>query len=201
MLRRARPPRDTILITTPSQPMPPHARAAAKAPFDVSDPGDFEYDYSETPRGFWRRYQHTNGKRYSEYISKAELFGLRLVHLTRGHSPETGKRVTARGIVAVGQRAVGVVAVGQIAGGVVAVGQLGLGLALGLGQLSTGLVAIGQGAAGLFAGIGQLASGYVAVGQLAYGKFVLAQVGGGDHVWDTYSASETAQQFFRALIP
>ncbi|GJM21406.1 MAG: hypothetical protein DHS20C15_13210 [Planctomycetota bacterium] len=174
---------------------------AARAPYDVFEPDQFEYDDSETARGFWRRYEHANGKRYAEYISKAELFGVRLVHLTRGHSPETGKRVTARGVVAIGQRAVGVVAVGQLAGGVVAVGQLGVGLLLGLGQLSTGVVALGQGAVGLAVGAGQLASGYVAIGQLAVGNYALAQLGAGAHVWDTYTASEVAQQFFRALVP
>lgn len=169
---------------------------AARHEYRAADPANIEWDYTETPRGYWRRFRHANGTRYEEYISKGTMLGLRLLHVTRGISPETGKRVTARGIVAVGQRAMGVVSVGQISFGAIAVGQLALGAVFGLGQLATGLAAVGQAAVSLLAGVGQLATGYIAVGQLALGEYVLAQKGVGGHVWDSNGVSEVARAFF-----
>jgi len=159
-----------------------------------------EFQLTRTGSGLWRRFLWPTGELFEEYRSDRTLFGLPLLHFTRGRSPETGRRVTARGVVAVGRRAVGVLAIGQAAVGIVAIGQASAGLLLGVGQATFGLVAVGQLSIGLAAGAGQLATGWVAVGQFGLGKYVLAQVGLGAHVWDTRAVSPEAEGFFRALL-
>jgi hypothetical protein len=160
-----------------------------------------EYKVEETRRGVWRRFLYPTGELFEEFTSHRRLFGLPLLHFTRGKSPETGKRVTARGIIAVGRFAVGIIALGQVSAGILAIGQLSLGLLFGLGQAATGVLAIGQLAiAGLF-GLGQFASGYAVIAQFGVGKYVLAQTGMGSHVWDTNGESPVARQFFESLLP
>jgi hypothetical protein len=160
-----------------------------------------EYQVEETRRGVWRRFLYADGTLFEEFTSHYRLFGLPALHFTRGKSPETGKRVTACGFIAVGRFAVGVIALGQVAVGVLALGQLALGLLVGLGQASTGLFAVGQLAVAVVFGVGQFAVGYATIGQFALGKYVLAQLGFGEHVWDTRGDSPAAQQFFEALLP
>ena len=159
------------------------------------------YQVEETRLGVWRRFLYPGGELFEEFTSHRKVRGLPLLHFTRGKCPETGKRVVAKGVIAVGRKAVGVVAVGQAALGVIAVGQLALGLLLGLGQASWGLVALGQLAIGGLFGLGQVATGAVTIGQVGLGKYVLAQLGYGEHVWDTRSTSPAAREFFRWLIP
>jgi hypothetical protein len=163
------------------------------------EPVDYRID--GTRRGVWRRYMYPNGEVFEEYTSYRRIFGLPLLHYTRGRCPETGKRVVAKGVVAIGRMAVGIVALGQAAAGLIAIGQLGVGLLFGLGQLSTGVAAIGQLALGLGLGLGQFVSGYVAVGQGGLGWYVLAQFGFGRHVWDMNGAAPAARQFFQWLLP
>ena len=103
-----------------------------------------EYKFDETLSGVWRRFVYPNGELFEEYVSNTRLMGLPLVHFTRGKCPETGRRVVATGVIAVGRLAVGVVAFGQASAGVIAFGQLAVGLLFGFGQASTGVVAIGQ---------------------------------------------------------
>lgn len=160
-----------------------------------------EYKEDATNLGTWRRFVYPTGELFEEFVSYQMYFGLPLLHYTRGRCPETGRRIVARGVFAVGRLAVGIVAIGQASVGLIAIGQLALGLAFGLGQASTGVLAAGQLAVGLLFGLGQFTTGYVAVGQFALGKYVLAQVGAGLHVWDTKAASPVAKQFFRSLIP
>src|SRR5262245_44372454 len=95
-----------------------------------------EYKVEETRRGVWRRFLYPDGQLFEEFTSHRQVLGLPLLHFTRGKSPETGKRVTACGFIAVGRCAVGVIAVGQLVVGVLALGQLALGVLLGLGQAS-----------------------------------------------------------------
>jgi hypothetical protein len=170
-----------------------------------------QYEVEETRRGTWRRFRYPDGRRFEEYVSYCRLFGLPLVHTTRGLSPETSKHVVAHGVVAVGRRAHGVVAIGQfargfvaigqIAIGFVAVGQMAVGVLFGLGQLATGVVAIGQlSIAGIFA-LGQLAYGYIAVAQVGTGAYVFAQQGFGAHVWDMSGAAPEAVDFFQPWLP
>ncbi|HYT90431.1 MAG TPA: hypothetical protein VEL76_17125 [Gemmataceae bacterium] len=160
-----------------------------------------QYQVQETRRGVWRRFLYPNGQLFEEFTSHRRVFGLPLLHFTRGICPETGKRRTAKGVIAIGRFAVGVLALGQVSAGVFAVGQLALGLLLGLGQASLGLVAVGQLAVGTVLGLGQFAVGYVSIGQMALGEYVLGQIGVGTHVWDTRGQSPVARQFFESLLP
>ncbi|MCA9048267.1 MAG: hypothetical protein KDA89_06035 [Planctomycetaceae bacterium] len=160
-----------------------------------------EYQTEATASGNWRRYLYPNGMLFEEFVSHATVFGIPLMHYTRGKCPETGRLITAKGIIAVGRKAVGILAVGQAALGMIAIGQLAIGILFGLGQLSTGIVAFGQVAIGVLFGLGQLATGYVVIGQFAYGNRVFAQLGWGEEVWDTRGKSLIAEQFFRQLVP
>ena len=159
-----------------------------------------EYQMETTNFGVWHRFVYPNGAYFAEFKSHAIFFGLPLLHYTRGKCPETGRRVVAKGVIALGRLAMGILAIGQASFGIIAIGQAGLGLLLGLGQGATGLYAIGQAAIGLMFGLGQIATGEIAIGQLAYGKYVLAQIGYGDYVWSMKRADPEAVTFFKSLF-
>ncbi len=158
-----------------------------------------EYKVEETPHGVWRRFVYPDGKYFAEFRSNTEVFGMPLLHYTRGICPETGRRVVARGFVAVGRLAIGVIAIGQASAGVIALGQASAGVVLSLAQAGAGLLAIGQLAAGVLLGLGQFATGITAIGQLAAGQYVLAQVGFGQHLWTPGQADTAAVRHFQAL--
>jgi len=159
---------------------------------------DIEYKVEKSRFGVWRRYLYPTGASFAEFRSRGRLFGLPIVHYTRGICPETGRRVVAKGVVAVGRVAAGVLAIGQASFGLFALGQLGVGLLLGVGQASAGLTAIGQVAVGIYLGLGQLATGYIAIGQVGIGKYVLAQIGLGEHVWSQKYGDTEALRFFKS---
>jgi hypothetical protein len=159
-----------------------------------------EYRIDKTSFGVWHRYLYPTGSFFAEFKSHRTLFGLPLLHYTRGICPETGKRVKAKGIVAVGRIAVGIVAVGQAAFGAIAIGQLALSLLFGLGQASTGWAAVGQVAIGVTFGLGQFATGFTAIGQLGIGHYVLGQIGFGQHVWSTKRVDPEAVAYFKSLL-
>src|SRR5208337_3402847 len=98
---------------------------------------DIQYKIDETFWGIWRRFLYPNGQLFEEFISHASFFGLPWLHYTRGKCPETGERIVAKGVIAVGRLACGIVAVGHASLGVLAIGQLAIGLLFGLGQVST----------------------------------------------------------------
>jgi hypothetical protein len=160
-----------------------------------------EYQETDTRLGHWRRFVYPNGMLFEEFVSHRRMLGMPLLHFTRGKCPETGKRVTARGVIAIGRFALGLVALGHVSAGLIAIGQVSAGILLGFGQVSTGAFALGQLAIGSLLGIGQFATGYATIGQVAFGKYVLAQVGFGENVWDTRGASPAAIQFFKSLMP
>jgi hypothetical protein len=161
---------------------------------------DIQYRIDETASGTWRRFVYPNGSRFEEYKSRAEFAGMPLLHYTYGICPETGRRITARGVIAVGRFARGIIAIGHVAFGIVAIGQASVGLVLGFGQATAGVFCIGQLAIGLIFGAGQVATGYIAIGQIALGSYVLAQIGWGNHVMDTRAVDPVAQNFFLRLI-
>lgn len=163
----------------------------------LNEPHD--YQITETRLGVWRRYLYPTGELFAEFRSHGTFLGLPWLHYTRGRSPETGARVTARGVLAVGRVAVGIIAVGQAAFGALAIGQVGAGAFLGLGQASAGWIAVGQVALGLGYGLGQLATGAVVIAQLGFGGRVLAQLGWGDAVWSPERQDPEAVEYFRAL--
>ena len=162
---------------------------------------DVEYEITETRRGRWRRYLYPSGQLFEEFVSHAQLLGMPLLHFTRGKCPETGNRIVAKGVIAIGRMAFDVLAIGQASCGVIAIGQLSIGVLFGLGQACMGLFALGQIALATSFGVGQLATGYAAIGQFAYGKYVLAQIGFGEFVWDTRGVSNDAVRFFQAFVP
>lgn len=162
---------------------------------------DVDYKVDTTGLGTWRSFLYPDGHLFEEFVSHMRVLGLPLIHYTRGKCPETGKRIVAKGVIAVGRVAVGGLAIGQASAGVIAIGQAALGLLFGLGQATSGLFAIGQLSIGLILGLGQFTTGLVAIGQLGFGKYVLAQFGLGQHVWDMRGVSDVAREFFRPLIP
>lgn len=162
---------------------------------------NIEYLYEHTRFGTWRRFGFKNGQVFEEYRSNAEWRGMPLVHITKGRSPETGRRVTAKGIIAIGRFAVGVIAIGQVSVGMIAIGQLAIGAIFGFGQLATGAAAIGQAAIGILFGLGQFSNGMICIGQFGYGTYVLAQFGMGEHVIDMRGVDPIAKQFFERFMP
>ena len=158
-----------------------------------------EYQVESTALGVWRRFLYPNGQRFAEFRSHQDLLGLPLVHYTSGICPETGRRVTAKGVLAVGRLAVGGLAIGHASAGLIAVGQAGLGLLFGLGQAAAGFYAVGQLALGWDAALGQLAAADVVVAQLGMGDMVFAQVGVGTNVWDQGTADPEAVAYFQGL--
>jgi hypothetical protein len=161
---------------------------------------DVTYQTRTTPLGTWREFVYENGARFAEFRSHAVLAGWPLLHVTSGICPETGKRVIAKGVIAIGRIAVGLLAVGQASAGVFAIGQASLGLFAALGQACAGWYCVGQLACGVAFGLGQLATGATAIGQLAAGEYVLAQVAWGSHVWTPSHADPAAVSHFRALL-
>jgi len=158
-----------------------------------------DYKIERTNFGVWRRYGYENGTSFHEFKSHATMLGMPLVHYTFGKSPETGGRVCAKGIIAIGRFACGIIAIGHASIGIIAIGQLAIGLVFGLGQLSAGIAAVGQAAIGIAFGLGQLASGYVAIGQFALGKYVIAQFGVGEQVLSMTRKDPGAIEFFKSL--
>jgi len=96
-----------------------------------------------------------------EYISKAKIKGLPLVHINTG---------LGRGI----KRAKGIIAIGDIAKGIIAIGGISMGL-FTFGGVSIGLLSLGALALGLLLSIGGLSLGSIAFGGIAIG---LLSIGG-----------------------
>lgn len=99
-----------------------------------------------------------------EYRSARTFAGLPLLHVATGIDRD-GKVRTARGVIAIGQRAVGFVAIGIVAGGIVA-----------LGVVSGGVIALGVVAVGL-----ALAGGVNVAAPVAFGVVAFGYAAGGVH--------------------
>ena len=168
-----------------------------------------EYKVEETGFGTWRRYGYENGLSFHEFKSHSRWMGMPLAHYTFGKCPETGRRICAKGVIAVGCFAKGIVAIGLLSAGLVAVGAISIGLIVfgwislaavfGFGQVATGIVAVGQFAIAVYFALGQFAVGYIAIGQVAFGKYVLAQIGFGEHVYSMARKDAEAIEFFKTL--
>ncbi len=158
-----------------------------------------QYKIDETPRGVWRRFVYPDGRHFAEFRSHTEMFGLPLIHYTRGICPETGRRIVAKGVIGIGRIATGIIALGQASAGVIAFGQASIGLIFCLAQAGAALYSIGQLALGWIFGAGQLATGITAIGQLGVGRYVLAQVGFGSHTWTPGYADPVAVRHFQEL--
>lgn len=103
-----------------------------------------------------------------EYKSSRTVRGIPLVHVNVG----LGRR-TAKGIIAVGNKAVGVISAGFLSVGVISAGLLCAGV-LAIGTLSAGIIALGAVAAGVLA-FGGVAVGVVALEGLPWGYTPLAE--------------------------
>jgi hypothetical protein len=158
-----------------------------------------EYKIDTTARGTWRRYMYPTGRRFAEFTSHSRFLGLPVIHYTYGICPESGKRIVAKGVLAIGRFAVGFIAIGHVSAGIIACGQASAGVLLALGQAGIGFYCIGQLAIGFALGIGQIATGYTAIGQFAFGVYVLAQLGLGRHVWSMKNAAPEAVLYFKLL--
>ena len=140
-----------------------------------------------------------------EYKSPRMLFGSPLVHIAYGTDPVTGKARVARGIIAMGQKAIGMVAIGGYARGLIAIGGVAIGglafggLALGFfafAGLALGLVSVGGLSIGLLLALGGGAIGLNAGGGLAIGKFAAGGLAIGRLVWDARRHDEAARWIF-----
>ena len=101
-----------------------------------------------------------------EYKSKKTFWGLPLVHIT------TSQNATAKGIIAIGPKAVGVISLGGLSAGIFSVGGLSVGL-LALGGLAIGGGAIGGAAVAYDFAIGGIAiAKSLSVGGIAIAKKV-----------------------------
>ena len=106
-----------------------------------------------------------------EWKSGGTWMGEPLIHIAFGCEP-TGRPRTARGVIAIGQRAVGGIAIGIMAGGILAIGVVAAGV-FSIGVVAIGLAAAcGVNAAGTIA-IGVVAAGWKAGGVTAIGQKVL----------------------------
>jgi len=149
-----------------------------------------DYVFSRSRWGTTRKYLYNSGMLFREFKSHLKIGTLPLVHITLGVNPETGKRLWAKGLIAVGRKAAGIIAIGQLAIGVISIGQLSIGLLIAMGQLSIAI---------LFAA-GQVGIGFVAIGQLAAGFYVLGQAGFGKFVLSTHTQDQQAVSFFKSLL-
>lgn len=103
-----------------------------------------------------------------EYKTRRTLFGMPLLHVTSGIDPTTGRKRTARGFFAFGDRAVGVVAFGGNARGLFACGGLAVGV-VAVGGMSLGLVSWGGLALAWLLAYGGIGVGFFAAGGMALG--------------------------------
>jgi hypothetical protein len=124
-----------------------------------------------------------------EWRSQAEILGWPLIHIAIGRNKQTGKLLVAKGVIAIGQFGIGLITIAQF----------GIGILFAFGQFTGGVVAIGQFALGIYFGLGQFATGATAIGQFAVGKYVLAQLGFGEHVWSTKTKDPLAVEYFKNL--
>lgn len=104
-----------------------------------------------------------------EYKSRATIWGMPLIHIAQGFTPEGRMRV-AKGFIAIGNVAVGVLAIGGAAVGIFTIAGAGLGVLCMAGL-----------ALGLFCGVGGMAVGYIAIGGIAIGVYAVGGLCIGSH--------------------
>ncbi len=163
---------------------------------------DVAYDITETRRGRWRRYLYPSGQLFEEFVSHAQVFGMPVLHFTRGKCPETGKRIVAKGLIAIGRMAFGVVRGWS-------------------GFLRRDCCRAIEHRRGVCAGAGCF--GLVRTGatsdchvvwrrpvplsvmlpsvKLPTGNMCSPKIGFGEFVWDTRGVSNDAVRFFQAFLP
>ncbi len=153
---------------------------------------------SQRHQGATKRYRHPQARAFSrrrghylvsrEWKSRAKIFGLPVMHVAFGIDPATGKRMVAKGIIAIGNVAYGGIAIGGIACGIfalggcafgiTAIGGVAMGLLLALGGAAVGGTALGGASVGVLA-VGGAAIGIVAIGGGALGAITYGKVRNG----------------------
>jgi len=136
-----------------------------------------------------------NRKLSYEYRSQATLFGWPLLHVAIGVNPTTGRKRSARGIIAVGTAPRGIIAFGDEAIGVIACGIFGYGV-VSFSVIAVGIFACGSVAAALVFAMGGLAIAPVAVGGAALGWFANGAIVWGKHALGPGVYDPLAQKFF-----
>ncbi|MBE0539940.1 MAG: serine/threonine protein kinase [Verrucomicrobia bacterium] len=131
-----------------------------------------------------------------EYRSKATLFGWPLLHIATGVDPATGRKRSAKGIIAVGTAPRGVIAFGDVAVGVIACGIFGYGL-ISISVVGVGVVACGSVAVGLLLAMGGVALAPVALGGAAFGYYANGAVAWGIHALSPHVYDPVADAFFK----
>jgi hypothetical protein len=131
-----------------------------------------------------------------EYRSKTTLFGWPLLHVATGVDPATGRKRSARGIIAVGTAPRGVIAFGDVAVGVIACGIFGYGL-ISISVVAVGVIACGSVAVGLFLGMGGVALAPIALGGAAFGYYANGAVAWGSHALSPHFQDAQAAAFFQ----
>jgi predicted Ser/Thr protein kinase len=130
-----------------------------------------------------------------EYRSKTTLFGWPLVHVATGVDPVTGRKRTAKGIIAMGNSPRGVIAFGDVAVGVIACGIFGYGL-VSLSVVAVGVVALGSLAVGMLLAMGGVAVAPVAVGGAVFGYYANGALAWGKHPLAPGLSDPLAEKFF-----
>ncbi len=134
-----------------------------------------------------------------EYRSKATLFGLPWLHVAIGVNPATGRKLSARGIIAVGTAPRGVIAFGDVAVGVIACGIFCYG-PISIGVVSVGIVALGSAAVGLGWAMGGVAIAPVAIGGAVCGYYANGAIAWGKHALGPGVYDPLADSFFNPWI-
>ena len=131
----------------------------------------------------------------SNYRSEREIFGLPLLHLVVAPDPKTGRKVIAKGIVAIGGQALGVFAFGGVASGFMAFGGIAIGI-FSFGGISLGLGAMGGVALAAIIAIGGTAIGTIALGSTSVGYYSFGSSAFGTHALGGNAKSQKAIEFF-----
>ena len=134
-----------------------------------------------------------------EYRSKATLFGLPWLHVAIGVNPTTGRKRTAKGIIALGTAPRGVIAFGDVAVGVIACGIFGYGL-ISISVVAVGVVALGSVAAGLWLALGGVAIAPLAMGGAVCGYYANGAIAWGKHAISPAVQDPLAAEFFNPWI-
>lgn len=126
-----------------------------------------------------------------EYKSDLHIFGWPLIHVAQGVNPETGRPLVAKGIIAIGNKAIGVAAMGGTALGVFACGGLSIGIVTAFGG-----VAIGTGLS-----MGGCAIGGLAIGGVTLGYYSLGGLAMGLHTMDGARQDPALAEFLKSVTP
>lgn len=130
-----------------------------------------------------------------EYRTKTTLFGWPLLHVALGVNPSTGRKRSARGILAVGTAARGIIAFGDEAVGVIACGIFGYGV-VSFSVIAVGIFACGSVAMGAVFAMGGMAIAPVAIGGLAFGWYANGAIVWGKHALAPNVYDPVADKFF-----